>query len=240
MVNYRPMEERQLEGLIPAMNQGMDPTVAMQIFQSVNGGATDRAAEQAAYRKQMMLEAMAQMQAGAAGGMGQAGLESLLGSFQSAVPGLNRPKIDERLEGSLDALIPQGMDQSPMYQPEMLPPGEQAPLTPDQVTTLSMEPESVQGIQEHATALATSGVSLHDARMQIIDAGLRRMGYPESALLEAYNLIGTIYEANAPAPGGTHERSQYLNAPLTRSPSLLQGAVGGTLDQLAQMFGGQR
>jgi hypothetical protein len=170
---------------------------------------------------------MNQMQAAAAGGATDQGLESLLGSYQSAVPGLNRPKMDNRLEGSLDALIPDGMNRSPLFQPEMMAPEEAGPLTPKQVHALSDEPESVQQISMDASTLAEQGVDLHSARMRIMST-LRAMGYRDKVLQEAYNLIGQIYSSAAPAPGGG-DRSAMLNAPLNYLKPKYQNA-GGTIE----------
>lgn len=228
MVRYKPYELGALQDLIPALNQGMDPNTAYSIFSQTQQGAVERAAQQRAARQLLMQQAMESLQGAAQAGTGEQGLEALLGSFQGAFPSLNRPKIDTRLEGTLESLIPQGMNQSPLYTTTPMT-GEQPPLTPSQVTSLSQEPESVMGITEHATALAQSGMDLHSARMQIMTS-LRAMGYPESTLTEAYDLIGTVYEGMAPGVGGGElgpgSRAAMLNAPLNRLPKRLRDVSG--------------
>lgn len=230
MVRYKPYEEQQLESLIPALNQGMDPNTAYSIFSGLQSGAVERAQQQKAMRQQMLMEAMGQLQGAAQAGTGQQGLEALLGSFQSAIPALNRPKLDARLEGTLESLIPQGMNQSPLYTQTPVT-GEQGPLMPSQITSLQQEPESVMGIADEATALATGAesgtpVPLHEARMRIM-AKLRAMGYPQSALNEAYDLIGQVY--NSTIQSGQGQRATYLNAPLdTFARKTIAKNIGGT------------
>lgn len=215
MVRYKPYEEQQLEALLPALKGGMDPATAYSIFSGLQSGAVDRAAQQRAQRLAMAQEAMAAMQGQAQAGVPRSGLEQLLGSYQSAFPGLNRPRMDQRLEGSLDALVQGGPNAvSDLYIPPMPEPGA---LMAAQVKSLSMEPESVMGISDEATALATGAesgtpVPLHEARLRIMTK-LRAMGYPESALNEAYDLIGQVYNSTIQAGGGA--RAGLINAPLT-------------------------
>jgi hypothetical protein len=199
MVRYKPYEEQQLESLIPALNQGMDPTTAYSIFSGIQGSAVERAAQQKAQRQAMLAEAMAQMQQAAAGGVDQQGLESLMGSYQATFPGLNRPRMDARLEGTLESLIPQGMNQSPLFTQAPMDP---ASIPPNQMPTL--DDETAQGVYNDAVAAASGDpeagrppMPLHDARMLIVGR-LRAAGYTETAIQQAYDAVGRAYQAAAP------------------------------------------
>jgi hypothetical protein len=163
----------------------------------------------------MLQQAMEAMQGAAQGGVGQGGLESLLGSYQEAVPGLNRPKMDERLEGSLDALIPDGMSVSPLA-----PGGAGA-------GSGALDPETATTVYNEALAAASGDpaagvkpVDLHTARMVIVGR-LRAAQYPPEAIQQAYDAVGAAYNAVMP------ENMKMLNAPLTMGgQSPLQELIG--------------
>ena len=55
-MNLKPREEFAISSLIPALQQGLDPMLALQLYQQTIGGAQDRIAQQQAIRLQQEQE----------------------------------------------------------------------------------------------------------------------------------------------------------------------------------------
>lgn len=206
MVKYKPYEQQQLDALLPALRQGMDPTTALGLFQGVQSGALERAAQQKAYRDQMMTSMFEQAQGLASSGARPAGLNALMESYQDIAPGLNKPRYEQRFEGLKESLYPGDTKVSPLYMPE---PGQE--VTPQTATAL--DAETAAGVWADARAAAQGSadmppVSLHQARMAII-GGLKAQGYGEQVTNEVYDMIGKAYQS---VPG-----SMIGDTPLTLS-----------------------
>lgn len=199
MVHYNPAEYQQLEALIPALNQGMPGSTALSLYGNVNSEAQNRIAQQQAANQQMMAAITGAAQSGAAGGMSSQGLDSLIGSFQSQYPRLDKPKFQGSLDSLSQSLYPQGATQSPLYQ---APTGAQAP---------TVDPNIVTGIQSAATNLASSGTTdLHSFRMNYMTA-FRAMGMPQDQQDQMFDFIGQQWVLHGGDPGG---------APVTRADAM--------------------
>lgn len=172
----RPFESRQLQGLGPALQGGMDPQLAYQLMQSVIGGAQDRQTQR---RASFGTAADSLTQAAASGAPSTAlpGLASVYG----AAAGLG-PQGTGRLEDLVGKLYPDQGGTSALYQgtsgttPGVLPPDQLAAVDAD--------------LKAMATGLDGDGNPLpqtytaHTALMHVMQ-GLRAGGITDPATLDA-------------------------------------------------------
>lgn len=238
-LNYKPYEQQQLDALLPALKAGMDPMLALQQFQGIQGGAVDRRAQQQAYQQAMMDQASQELRGQAAAGMTQGGAMDIVDSYQAQAPGLENGKYQGRLEDLVRGGLYEGgngagaQQVSDTYVPD-----------PGAVGGDQIDPESVADLAASATMAAQNQIairagqaapeptvpsSLHDLRMrQMLIA--RNSGYSEAQLDQLYDLLGQAFAAAGGDPGEAPMNTlEQLSAPamgMQTPPGMAMGPMG--------------